>query len=111
MKKRLMAGFGAAALLVAATTGVASAAPPETTDGFVCPVLGVDGEVGGALTAPNGDHGITYIDQTGFDADPFFTVIGPTVTVPTIATNSDGTEGPHGDYASPGDTDYSAIWG
>ena len=101
MKKKLIAGFGAAALLV----GVASAAPPETTDGFICPVLG--GQAG-----VNGGSGITYIDQAGFpDADPFFTVIGPDVTVPTNATNSDGTEGPHGDYASPGDTDYTAIWG
>ena len=99
-----MAGFGAAALLVAATTGVASA-NVETTDGFVCPVLG--GQAG-----VNGGSGITYIDQAEYPgADPFFTVLGPYVTVPTHATNSDGGQGPHGDYASPGDTDYTAIWG
>jgi len=34
-----MAGFGAAALLVAVSTGPTSA-DVETTDGFICPILG-----------------------------------------------------------------------
>lgn len=100
MKMKLIAGFGAAALLVAATTGVASAAPPETTDGFVCPVLGGQAGVNG-----NGD-GQPFVQI--FDGD--YTLIGPEVTVPIHATNGDGAGAPGGPHSSPGDTDYTAIW-
>lgn len=99
MKKRLMAGFGAAALLVAATTGVASADAPDPT-GFVCPVLGGEAGVNGeadVFAAPQGP-------------DAFYTIIGPLVGVPTGATNDDGAGSPGGDYASPGDSGYTAIW-
>jgi hypothetical protein len=99
MKKRLMAGFGAAALLVAATTGVASAAPPETTDGFVCPVL--NSQVG------ENENGNTPFFEI---ADGSYSLLGPEVTVPVTATNADGSGAPSGPYASPGDTDYTAIW-
>ena len=93
-----MAGFGAAALLVAATTGVASAAPPETTDGFVCPVLG--GQAG-----VNGEAGVFESP-----AGTYNTIIGPNVTVPTGATNNDGASTPVSNYSSPGDPNYTAIW-
>lgn len=68
MKKKLMAGFGAAALLVAATTGVASAAPPETADGFICPVLGGQAGANGAADV--------FVTIGGGDQ----TILGPTVT-------------------------------
>ena len=99
MKKKLIAGFGAAALLVAATTGVASAAPPETTDGFICPVLGGQAGVNGAADV--------FVPIAGGDQ----TIIGPSVTVPIGATNQDGAGSPGGTHASPGDPDYTAIWG
>ena len=98
MKKRLMTGFGAAVLLAAATTGVASANMPDPAEGFICPVLGGQaGENGNA-------NGITVTPN-------FSTVIGPEVVVPSHATNLDGAGSPGGEYASPGDTNYSAIWG
>ncbi len=88
-----------------ATAGIALAAPPTIEDGFVCPVLG--GKAG-----MNGMHkGLTFIDNTSPDADDFYTVIGPEVSVPTQATNgNNGSNKPNGPYASPGDTDYTAIW-
>jgi hypothetical protein len=79
MKKKLIAGFGSAALLVAATTGVASADAPDPT-GFVCPVISFDGAVGAALDAGESDHGLV-------DTGNFLTVLGPEVPVPTGATN------------------------
>ena len=98
MKKKLIAGFGTAALLIAATTGVASAAPPETTDGFICPVLGGQAGVNGAA------------DVFVSPADTYNTILGPEVTVPTGATSSDGAGTPVSNYASPGDPTYTAIW-
>ena len=90
-----------AGLLAALTATTAFAQEPEPTDGFVCPVLG--GQAGG-------DHG---------NSDPGFatiaggasTVLGPLVTVPRHATNDGGDGVPSGDFASPGDADYTAIWG
>jgi len=40
-----------------------------------------------------------------------YTVAGPDVSVPSHATNQDGEGTPGGEHASPGDTDYTAIWG
>jgi len=100
MKKRLMAGIGAAALLVAATTGVASAAPPETTDGFVCPVLGGQAGMNGHSDAQ------PFVQIGGGD----YTLIGPDVAVPIHATNGNGAGTPGGAHSSPGDSDYTAIW-
>jgi hypothetical protein len=85
-----------------ATAALANGGPPETTEGFVCPVLGGEaGEHGNAtgITGPIGPEG-----------DEFFTVIGPDVNVPTHATNGNGAGTPGGDHSSPGDTDYTAIW-
>ena len=85
-----------------ATTGAALAAPPEKTDGFICPVLG--GKAGENGMA----NGITKPADSGFD---FATVVGPNVSVPIHATNGgNGTNNPGGPYASPGDPDYTAIW-
>ena len=97
MKKLLIGAAGAAVLFVGAT-GFAAAAPPETTTGFVCPVLG--GNAGGSGAAP-------IVGIGGGD----FSVIGPEVTVPIHATNDDGAGTPGGAHASPGDPDYTAIWG
>ena len=81
--------------------GVVSADAPEKTTGFVCPVLG--GKAGLNGNSPK----LTYIPSAG---GPFYTVIGPEVTVPVHATNGNGAGSPGGWHASPGDTDYSAIW-
>ncbi len=99
MKKLLIGAAGAAVLFVGAT-GFAAAAPPETTDGLVCPVLG--GEAG---VNANGNTPFVSPDGT------YSTVIGPDVTVPVFATNADGDATPVDGYASPGDPDYTAIWG
>ena len=79
------------------------ASPPETTDGFICPVLG--GEAGG-------DHGKSSPDPIVPIGDDDSSVIGPDVTVPTHSTNQDGDGGPGPgvDRARPGDEDYSPIW-
>lgn len=85
------------------STAVAFADPPEEKEeGFVCPVLG--GKAG-----ENGEaKGIAIPADSGLD---FATVIGPPVSVPTQATNgNNGTNNPGGPYASPGDSDYTAIW-
>ncbi|MFC1866240.1 hypothetical protein ACFLYB_05975 [Chloroflexota bacterium] len=89
-------------LAIVATGSIAMGAPPEKEDGFVCPVLG--GKAGENGMA----KGITKPADSGLD---FATVIGPEVSVPRQATNgNNGTNNPGGPYASPGDTDYTAIW-
>lgn len=97
MKKLLIGAAGAAVLFVGAT-GFAAAAPPDTTTGFVCPVLG--GNAGANAAGP-------IVQIGGGD----FSVIGPDVTVPIHATNDNGAGDPtSANHASPGDTDYTAIW-
>ncbi len=90
-----------AGLLAALTATAAFAEEPETTGGFVCPVLG--GQAGD-------DHGNS---SPGFATigDGDASVIGPDVTVPVHATNDNGAGKPGGDHASPGDANYTAIWG
>ena len=85
------------------TTTAAFADPPEDKEeGFVCPVLGGKAGVNGEA------NGIAKPADTGLD---FATVLGPNVDVPTQATNGkNGTNNPGGPYASPGDSDYTAIW-
>lgn len=68
----------------------------ETVDGFVCPVISTDA----VLNSPNG------VAIAGGD----FSIVGPTVSVPIIATNGDGSGSPAGPHSAPGDTDYTAIW-
>jgi len=75
---------------------------PEKTDGFVCPVLG--GQAGG-------DHGNSSPKPIVGISNDDSTVIGPDVSVPEHATNDNGAGSPGGDHASPGDSDYTAIWG
>jgi hypothetical protein len=79
----------------------AFAGGPETTDGFICPVLG--GQAGG-------EHGNSSPDIFVTIAGGDTTIIGPDVSVPVHATNDNGAGSPGGDHASPGDADYSAIW-
>ena len=83
---------------ISGTSTVALADAPTKTDGFVCPVLG--GKAG-----MHGKHkGIVYTGR-------FYTVPGPNVSVPIHATNgNNGTNSPGGNYASPGEDDYTAIW-
>jgi hypothetical protein len=74
------------------------AAPPEKTDGFVCPVFN-DGSAVGA-------HNPNAVEI----GDGDYSIIGPNVSVPTHATNGDGAGTPGGPHSSPGDSDYTAIW-
>ena len=100
MKKLLIGAAGAAVLFLGAT-GFAAADDSDPALAFICPVLG--GEAGF-----DGDNSpFTYIA----DGDAaFYTVIGPDVMVPVHATNDNGSGNPHASFASPGDTDYTAIW-
>lgn len=82
--------------LLAIVPSLASAAPVEKTDGFVCPVIKTDA----VLNSPRG----------GAIADGDYTIGGPDVSVPVHATNDDGAGSPGGAHASPGDTTYTAIW-
>jgi hypothetical protein len=80
---------------------VALADAPTKTDGFVCPVLGGQAGIHGQA------KGITLIPNAG----SFYTVEGPEVSVPIDATNgNNSTNSPGGNYASPGDPYYTAIW-
>jgi hypothetical protein len=80
---------------------VALADAPTKTDGFVCPVLGGKAGIHGQ------QKGITLIPN----AEPFYTVVGPEVSVPIYATNGNNdTNSPGGNYVSPGEDDYTAIW-
>ncbi len=81
--------------LFALTPLLTHAAVPKT-DGFVCPVISTDA----VLNSPRG------VAIAGGD----YSVVGPTVSVPTHATNDDGAGSPGGDHAAPGDTSYTAIW-
>jgi len=70
----------------------------STTTGFVCPVISTDA----VLNAKN-----------GVEINGAYSILGPSVAVPAHATNTldDGTSGsPGGEFASPGDTGYTAIW-
>lgn len=75
---------------------LAFAAPPEKTDGFVCPVI----KTSAVMNSPRG------MEIGG----GHYTIIGPNVHVPVHATNADGTGTPAGPHSMPGDTDYTAIW-
>lgn len=68
----------------------------ERVEGFVCPVIETDK----VLNSVNG------IAIYGGD----YSILGPDVSVPLHATNAGGAGSPGGAHASPGDTDYTAIW-
>ncbi len=65
---------------------------------FVCPVI----STAAVLNSP----------KSAFVDGQLYTIIGPTVGggVQAHATNDNGAGNPHGPYASPGDTSYTAIW-
>lgn len=69
----------------------------DTTDGFVCPVISTDAVLNSALGA-------------GPIAEGDYTIIGPDISVPLLATNDDGAGSPGGSYVSPGEDGYTAIW-
>jgi hypothetical protein len=93
--KQLSLVVSAAALLLAPAVGLA--APVQKTDGFVCPVISTEAVLHSPLAVTLGDTGD-------------YSIIGPNVGVPVHATNADGAGVPGGAHASPGDTDYTAIW-
>jgi hypothetical protein len=95
----VLQSIGVFALLFAMVPVLTLAAPPEITDGFVCPVFNDGSAVG--------EHNPNAVQIGGGD----YTIIGPDVRVPTHATNGDGAGSPGGAHSSPGDTDYTALWG
>lgn len=69
----------------------------DKVEGFVCPVI-----KGG---------GVMKNDKFFEIAGGYYSFHGPDVVVPVHATNQEGVGRPGGVHASPGDTDYTAIWG
>jgi hypothetical protein len=84
--------------LTAAQLDSVAAAGVETVNGFVCPVIKTDN--------------VLHSPKSGtLGGGEYYTIGGPTVTVPVHATNTDGAGSPAGPFAKPGDTSYTAIWG
>jgi hypothetical protein len=98
MRKAIALAIGFAAVL-GPGAGTASA-------DFVCPVLKVPQEArdqsGRFATLPSGEATILPGKAGDSTASP--------IDVPAHATNADGTGSAGGAHASPGDSDYSAIW-
>lgn len=69
----------------------------EKVEGFVCPVIR--------------GKGVAKNEKFFPIAGGFYSFHGPDVAVPIHATNANGAGRPGGEHASPGDTDYTAIWG
>jgi hypothetical protein len=93
MHRKLLLGFGLAALI--AGPGAAAARAD-----FVCPVLNVPA------------HAADNSPKIGpLPTAEQYTIDGPTLAngVPDQATNRDGSGSP-ADHASPGDPGYSPIW-
>jgi len=101
MKKVVRIMLVVAALSAFSATAAFAGGPPETTDGFICPVLGGNAGGGQGNSAPD-----KFVTISGGDS----TIIGPNVSVPVHSTNDDGAGSPGGDHASPGDDGYTAIW-
>ena len=91
-----------AGLLAALTATAAFAEEPVPVDGFVCPVLGGHAGEGQGKSSP---------DPIVMIPSGSASVLGPVVTVPTLATNDDGAGTPEVHVSPPGDSDYTAIWG
>ena len=106
MKRRmrlLVPALLLALLMPMVISQAAFASPPEKVDGFVCPVLG------GQAGEDHGNSSPEPIVEIGGDDS---SVLGPDVSVPIHATNDNGTGDPgSANHASPGDEDYTAIWG
>jgi hypothetical protein len=101
MRKRILIVLGVAATLVAGPGAGAALAD------FVCPVLPVSGQAkqnsrAEFITISGGDTSIL----PGKAGDSASSPVG----VPDGATNQDGAGSPGGAHASPGDSDYTAIW-
>ena len=96
IETRFVAAFALLGLIVALLPAFAFAAPPEKTDGFVCPVIKTDAVL-------NSPKGVAI-------GEGHYTIGGPDVSVPVHATNGDGTGTPEGPHSAPGDTDYTAVW-
>ena len=84
-------------LLSAAQLDSVAAGGVGTVDGFVCPVITTEN----VLNSPKGG-------ELGIEG--FYTIGGPVLAVPLLATNADGAGSPAGPFARPGDTNYTAIW-
>ena len=105
LKRMLVVPVTSAALM--SIPGAAMAAPPDrAADPFVCPVLSVPAQAvdnsGHFNSIGNGQY--TFAPGAAGSADTF------NGNVPDHATNADGAGSPAGAHASPGDTDYTAIW-
>lgn len=99
MNKLFVSGAALSLALVASLAVAPSAsAAVEKAEGFVCPVIKTEN----VLHSPKGGA----LGDTGD-----YTIGGPDVSVPVHATNQDGAGLPAGPHASPGDPNYSAIWG
>ena len=107
MRRRMIAGAGVVAAFGMFSTGSALAAgPPDRADDpFVCPVLTLPEQAqssGHFTMLPSGEY--TFGPGAAGSAETF------NGNVPNHATNGDGAGTPPGGHASPGDTDYTAIW-
>jgi hypothetical protein len=107
-KRTLIATGGAVAALAGLGASSAMAAPPDrATDPFVCPVLKISDQAFHNSGKFNeiGDGTYTFAPGNAGDADMF------NGNVPNHSTNAEGEGSPTpSDHASPGDTDYTAIW-
>jgi len=91
-----LAPLALGAILALALVPALALAAPEKTDGFVCPVVSTDA----VLNSPKG----------GAIGEGHYTIIGPDVSVPILATNDGGEGTPPGPHSEPGDSDYTAVW-
>jgi hypothetical protein len=102
----MLIAASAMAMLAGLSASSAAAAPPERADDpFVCPVLTVPQRAvdSSGKFGPIGDGTFTFA--------PGSAGISLNGNVPDTATNADGAGSPTaGDHASPGDTNYTAIW-
>jgi hypothetical protein len=96
MKSVALFAIALTALVLASNSALA--APVEKTDGFVCPVFNENSAVG--MKNPNAVA----------IGEGHYTIPGPDVSVPLLATNGDGSGTPPGPHSEPGDTDYTAVW-
>jgi hypothetical protein len=104
-KLKLVVPIGAAALMLLPASAMA-ATPDRAENPFVCPVLALPDQAvqssGNFNSIGNGQY--TFGPGAAGSADTF------NGNVPNHATNADGAGSPGGAHASPGDTDYTAIW-
>lgn len=82
---------------------ITEAASVEKVDVFVCPVITSDavGDHNPEASPLGGTGDYTVVPSTANNGN---------LSVPITATNRDGYGTPGGEHASPGDTDYTAIW-